>query len=424
MTSQDDSRASGVLDRLGVDPLPEPAEVMPIPALPSLPVMPGLDPLMLVQPIIELLATFGAGALGGDAAAGPASTHQQIAQVLSGGIDALLGAGRSLDGGWLGQAATSAITAATRTAGESGLLAAQGTGMSLDLQVAGGIVAAGALQLQGVVVKTAGLLAAALPAAVTPPGQVAALAIAAEGLAEGLAVVGATRAQLVAPTASMTANGTPVPITGSPGGDGFGAAAKLLESALPLVQAGAQLVTSLLAGAGVEPGTEGIDDADQPGAVSGAPVGAGVCAPTCDRGSPTAATSGAPTSTSASHAGTKPTVGSVATSVGVPAPEPTPLAERPTTTNASVVGPPNAVASAAQVTPAGTGTAMPMAPMAPTMTRAASEAPREALPIPVVTTASDQPVEPGWLTTRTTESLDFDVALALGLETQDLAGSA
>jgi len=58
------------------------------------------------------------------------------------------------------------------------------------------------------------------------------------------------------------------------------------------------------------------------------------------------------------------------------------------------------------------------------MTRAGSATPREALPIPVVATTSDQPVEPGWLTTRTTESLDFDVALALGLETQNLAGSA
>lgn len=427
MTSQDESRAGDLLDSLGVDGLPaEPVDVTPIPALPSLPTIPGLDPMMLLQPIVDLLGTFGAGALGGDAAAGAASAHRQIAHVLSGGIDALLGAGRSFDGQWLGQAATSAITAAIRTAGESGLLAAQGTGMSADLHVAGGIVVAGALQLQGVVVKTAGLLAAALPTIVTPPGQIAALAIAAEGLAEGLAVVGATRAQLVAPTASMSANGTPVPITGVPGGDGFGAAAKFLESALPLVQAGAQMATSLLAGVGVEAGADGSLPGDQRGTQAAVPAATGVCAPNCDRGTPTAAAAGAQPSTAAptsgSPAGAKPAAGG--TAVGAPAPEPTPLAERPTTTNAAVIGPSSGAAHAVQMTSAGTGSAMPVAPMAPAMTRAASEAPRAALPIPVATTAADTPAESEWLTVLTAESRDFDVALALGLDTQDLAGSA
>ncbi|ALG85601.1 hypothetical protein [Gordonia phthalatica] len=433
------SPVTGVLEGLGVKSLPAPATVelpagLPaLPDLPALPVLPTIDPMMLLKPITDLLGVFGTGLLGGAPGGDPSATHQQIAGLLENGVGVLLNAASSLDGGWLGQAATAAITAATRTAGESGVVAAQGAGMSMDLQAAAAVVATGALQLQGVVVKTAGLLSAALPAIATPPGQIAALGIAAEGLAEGLAVVAATRAQLVAPTAHMAANGTPVPVTGVPGGDVFGTAATLLQSALPLVQAGAQLATSLLSGTGLpsnEPETR-IGDQTSP-----APGAAAPCPTTCEKsgaatsGTGTGATStgapkpgaGGPTVKAASAvSGGAPTTGGVPTAVGVSAPAPSPLADCPTTTNAVTASTSTVSAGGPQMTAAGTGTALPMAPVA----TAAARPTDVARTVPAVpATVSEQPDDAGRLSAMTAESFDFDVALALGLGDHDLAGSA
>ncbi|MBM7369357.1 hypothetical protein [Gordonia hydrophobica] len=411
--------------------LPELPDLAALLDLPPLPVLPTVDPTLLLKPITDLLGVFGTGALGAAPGGDPAVAHQQIAQVLEDGVGTLLRAAQSLDGSWLGQAATSAITAATRTAGESGVVAAQGTGMSVNLQAAAAVVAAGALELQGVVVKTTGLLSAAMPAIATPPGQIAALAIAAEGLAEGLAVVSATRAQLIAPTAQMTATGAPVSVTGVPGADGFGTAAKLLESVVPLVQAGAQFATSLLAGVAPGDGVPVTDPSTSDQPTSTTPV-ATTCPATCDK---TTATNGATnTAATGTTAGTRPsgaapvvkaasTVSSVPATPGVSAPAPAPLADCPTTTNASTVPAATTSSAAPQMTAVGADTAMPMAPLAATGARPSDTA-RPITVTPAATAPSDQPVEAEWLTRMTAESLDLDVALALGIGDQDLAGSA
>ncbi|MGB3605136.1 hypothetical protein [Gordonia sp. (in: high G+C Gram-positive bacteria)] len=405
--------------------LPSLSDLPGIPVLPALP-LPMVDPTLLLKPITDLLATFGTGQLGGSPTGDPAQAHQQIAQVLDSGVGTLLKAVQSVDGAWAGEGATSAIVAATRTATEAAAVAMQGTGMSVDLQAAAAIVAAGAAELQGIVVKTAGLLSATLPAIATPPGQIAALGIAAEGLAEGVAVVSATRAQLIAPTASMTANGAPVPVTGVPNasGDGFQAVAKVLESMLPLVQAGLSMVTSAVSGSGVG-ATQVGPSGDRPGigAPAAVPAAPGSCPPSCESTAPTA---GAPKTSPAAASTSTAVAGEVPAAVQAPAPPQTPLADRPMTSNATVATAQPASASALQVS--GAGATAPVAPMAPMAARHSADAGR---PAPVFTpspslaadSAASSAAEPGALTALTAESLNFDVALALGLGDHDYAGS-
>lgn len=413
-------------------PLPSLADLPGLLGLPALPALPALDLTMLLKPITDLLGTFGTGQLGGSSSGNPGQVHQQLAQSLESGVTTLLGAVKSLDGGWAGQGAMSAITAATKTAGEAATVATQGLGMSVDLQAAAAVVAAGFAELQGIVVKTAGLLAATAPTIVTPPGQIAALGIAAEGLAEGLAVVTATRAQLLAPTANMATNGTPVPVTPIPGpggGDGFATAAKLLESALPLVQAGVGMLSTVLGGTGTPPGPTGPTSGDPTSPTTpGTTVPAtSTCPPSCEKGSPTPTPgtpkAGAPASPvpGASPTAGAPTPSVPAATLSAPTQPPAPLADCPSTTNASVTTTQPAPANAVQVSAAGTGASGPMAPMTPVAARSGTELPRT---VPAATLSVDpdpqaSPIAPDELTALTSQSLHFDVALALGLGDAD-----
>ncbi|EGD55190.1 hypothetical protein [Gordonia neofelifaecis] len=417
------------LARLGIGAVPAPLSIELPHALPALPTLPSLDPTMLVKPITDLLQTFGSGRLGG-AGGDPAVAHQGIADVLGDGVGTILGAVRSLDGGWAGQAATAAVSAATRSAGESGLLAAQGAGISTDLQAAAAVVAAGAAQLQGIVVKTAGLLAAAGPALATPPGQIAALGIAAEGLAEGLAVVAATRAQLIAPTTHMAANGQLVPVTGVPGAEGdlFSVAGRLLQSALPLVQAGTGLATKLLSGTGLD-GSRATQ-VEEPTGPPEKPVPGSTgtpCPAACDRtgtaSAPTSAAHAPGSAPSAPTARASTTAATVAATPSVSAPEPMPLADRPTT-NAAMPTSADTV-RATPVAAANPVSAVPQAqaPVVPASARPSNEAPRVVPAVPVAV-VPDTSADPEWLSAVTAESIDFDVALALGLGDENLAGSA
>ena len=97
------------------------------------------------------------------------------------------------------------------------------------------------------------------------------------------------------------------------------------------------------------------------------------------------------------------------------------MADCPATTNAVSAGAAAGSGGSPQVTAAGTGSTMPMAPVGAPVARASDTA-RPMTAIPAATPA-DAPVESEWLAAATAESLDFDVALALGLGDPDLAGS-
>lgn len=237
-----------VLQSLGLPPLPA---LPPLPPLPGLPPLPVLDLSALLKPLTDLLGAFGTADVA--AAADLGKIFNGLSSLLDLTVSGTTSALRAVDKVWTGTAATSAATKMGRTATESGMVAAQGSGMSIDIGAAAGIVAAGLAALQAVIAKTVGLVGAALPFILTPPGQAAALAAISAGMAEGTAVVAATKAQLLAPTAKMVTNGAPVPISGAPAAGAvgaFGLAATALEAlAVPLKTATGVLGSTLAAAA-------------------------------------------------------------------------------------------------------------------------------------------------------------------------------
>ena len=91
-------------------------------------------------------------------------------------------------------------------------------------------------------------IGATLPIIVTPAGQGLALGFAAEGLSQAIAVVTATRAQLLGPTTHMTTNGVKIKVTNVPGIKGinpFSVAGSVVDTVTLVVGAVRQLPTQL-----------------------------------------------------------------------------------------------------------------------------------------------------------------------------------
>ncbi|MFT3661367.1 MAG: hypothetical protein QM809_08185 [Gordonia sp. (in: high G+C Gram-positive bacteria)] len=259
-----DSGASSETDGAGANAAaaPDPTRLLAPPAPPDLPVLPALDPSALLAPLAQLLGSFGTGTLPGGPS-DPTAMLTGLAQVLETGAGAATSALQGLNGLWSGQSGAAAAGKSALSTANTGALATQGAAMATDIQGALAIVGAGLAAIQGVIVKTAGLLAGVLPAIATPPGQLAALGIAAEGITEALAVIGSTRAQLAAPTAKMTADGAKIPVTPPPVTPDQ--LSGLIQAALPLVSSGVQLAGTLLTSA-IAPATEpAADRASAPG---------------------------------------------------------------------------------------------------------------------------------------------------------------
>ncbi|MGW5522988.1 hypothetical protein [Gordonia sp. NPDC003950] len=229
----------------------------PLPQLPSLPPMPGLPPLpvidvgQLVKPIVDLLGGFGTGDLS-TAEFDPTTIFDGLSTVLETSMSMAQAAMKIGDQLWSGQASMSAIAKTEEAGVDGGRLATQGTGMSIDIQAAAGIVAAGVAALQAVLVATIGRITAAV-ALSGPAALPVAVSLAGAGLAEASAVVAATRAQLLAPTTHMTVNGAPVPVTGAPAVTAgsspspFAMAGTVLDALSPLVSTAGQVPSMVAA---------------------------------------------------------------------------------------------------------------------------------------------------------------------------------
>ena len=149
-------------DLLGSTGLPGLLETTPselLAGLPDLPALPGIDLSGLVAPIHELLGTFGTGVLPGGTG-DPVGALTGLAGVLDEGVSAGSSALRLLDGAWSGQGGAAAAATAARASADGQALSAQGGAMAADVTAAAGIVAAGLATVQGIAVKTAGLVAA------------------------------------------------------------------------------------------------------------------------------------------------------------------------------------------------------------------------------------------------------------------------
>lgn len=258
-----DTPVADVLSSLKLPPLPA---LPQLPALPGVPTLPPLNFDVLLKPLTDLLGSFGTGNLS-TAPIDPTKVLSVLSQVLESTLSLSSAALRALDGVWSGAAATSATAKTAKTGAETTAVATQGTGMSIDIGAAATIVAAGLATVQGIVVKTVGLLATTIPLIATPVGQGMALGFIATGLAEGIAAVTATRAQLLGPTARMATNGAPVKISGAPTAgtsSPFAVAANLLDAVgTPLKTVSTGLTQALTATTAGSPGNNNSGDSSK-----------------------------------------------------------------------------------------------------------------------------------------------------------------
>lgn len=220
-TVLDALRASPVAPLLDA-PLPVPAEpVLFDPILPSaeidaildlvqsIPVAPLPDLDALTRPLTELASLFGTGIVD---ALDPATVLQQGSRMLESATTLGRNALHALPESWSGAAADEAADHGVRARHAALELTDRGDRIGMITRAATATVERGNIELTGIVQSFVATAVAAAPVLVTPPGQAALLASAAEHVTAALAVVARTRGELSVHTASMTALTTPIPI--------------------------------------------------------------------------------------------------------------------------------------------------------------------------------------------------------------------
>lgn len=262
-------------------PMPPPG-----PPLPGLPPLPPIDITLLIKPLTDLLGGFGTGNLSG-ADFDPSAIFEGLSKVLQTSMSMGSGAVKALDKLWTGTASTAAVGKSAVATADTANVSTQGTGMSIDIQAAAGIVGAGLAAVQAIIAATIAKIAGTVPIIMTPPGQGLAVAFASEGLAEATTQVAVTRAQLLAPTAKMTANGAQVPVTSAPTTAGatqspFAVASAVLDGVSPAVSSASELpsmiaspVSGMLSAARADPmpGSTAAGLAGRPGGPGGGGAG-------------------------------------------------------------------------------------------------------------------------------------------------------
>ncbi|MGU3431609.1 C40 family peptidase [Actinomycetes bacterium M1A6_2h] len=168
---------------------------------------------LLSAPIRELAQSLGSGtcpAGGSPDALGDASTGLATAARLA------TTATSALQPVWSGVAAVAAEQAITEAARVAAALQAHGDELNALLARASASVHAGQVELAGILESFLAYAVAAAPTLLTPAGQTALVAVAAEHLARAMAVVGRVKAELAVHTSEATALMKPPPIPSRP----------------------------------------------------------------------------------------------------------------------------------------------------------------------------------------------------------------
>lgn len=237
-----------VLATIGLPDLPQPIALPPLPGLPALP---ALDLTGLIKPITDLFGGFGTGMLGANGAVNPQSLLQNVVQGL--GTAMQWGEqGLQLLQSMQGQGAQAATASGVAAQGDSASVSSQAGRMDTTLGAAATTVATGAAEIAAVAAKLVTTEALLAPLAATPGGQAALLAAAAEAAAEAAAITAATKAQLLAHSATMTQAGSPVSISGG-SANTIGTAQSALEQLMSGVQVVQQVAQPLVLTALQEP---------------------------------------------------------------------------------------------------------------------------------------------------------------------------
>ncbi|MGW6724419.1 hypothetical protein ACWF9G_00815 [Nocardia sp. NPDC055029] len=239
-----DQPVSTILQDMGLPTLPQ---LPALPPLPDMPAMPVIDLSALLRPLTDLASSFGTGALGNS------GTGADPTEVLSGITSALqtamqLGstALQTATSLWQGAGATGAATKAGQAATNGAELATQGAQEKAVLAGGATSVGVGAAEMSIVISRYLAMVAASAPFLAMPGGQVFLASATAESIAEGLAVVAKTRAELTVHTAEMTAAGRKVDVTDAPTGvDSMQQVMQMLQPLLSLATTAVQSATDV-----------------------------------------------------------------------------------------------------------------------------------------------------------------------------------
>ncbi len=234
-----------VLASLKLPPLPQ---LPPMPPLPQLPPLPTIDLASLFKPLTDLLSGFGSGNMA-DAPFDPTQLLDGLQKAFE-SVTSLATQAMSLVAPfWAGAGGTAAVTKGGEATANGVTTGTQSGDISRTVAVATATVGKGVAMLEAIIAKFSASVAALIPFITTPAGIAGIIASASEHLAEGMVVVGETRAELTAHTANMTFTGTPVPITAAP--QMMSAIPGMASTAMQAVSAPIQSIAGAFVGAGV-----------------------------------------------------------------------------------------------------------------------------------------------------------------------------
>ena len=165
---------------------------------------------LLSRPLTELVTAFGSGTL-------PADGPPQALAVASAALDTAYAIGKlglsELGAAWTGAPAQAAIAKGEQAQTQQVQLSEQGTEIANVLTAASEVVAAGLVELQGILQSFVSTAISAGPALTTPAGQMMIVAAAIDHLSRGLSVVMRVRGELEVHTAAMAQLTAPDPMT-------------------------------------------------------------------------------------------------------------------------------------------------------------------------------------------------------------------
>ncbi|MBF6332093.1 hypothetical protein [Nocardia transvalensis] len=224
----------------------------------ALPALPGID--MLFKPFLDLLSGFGTGVMG---ALNPATILNQSSQVIQSAMQVGMGALKSVDQVWQGQAARSAQAAGQQAQVHGEDTSQRGLDISKLTEEAAAVVQRGNVQLTAVANAFAAEATALAPVILTPPAQATLMASATEHLGQAVAIVNATRGELAGYTGQLT--GVVQQILGTGGGPNPAEVAQAVAQNVgqPIMEQAQQL----LSGGGVDTQTAGLGG-DLPGSTT------------------------------------------------------------------------------------------------------------------------------------------------------------
>ncbi|MGA6205419.1 hypothetical protein ACPESR_11725 [Nocardia testacea] len=204
-----DKPVEQVLREMGLPPLPDISFPLEFP-------MPALDLAALARPLTDLASSFGTGHFPAAPEVDPVQVLNQVSSVIQTAARVGSSAMQLAGGQWQGAGAEGAAIKQAQVGTDSAAVAAQSAMTSQQVAAAAGSVSRGALTLAAIIAKYLTSVAVAAPFLTTGGGQVFLAAATAESLAEALAVVAQTRAELTVHSAQMTTTGNKVPVTGAP----------------------------------------------------------------------------------------------------------------------------------------------------------------------------------------------------------------